>query len=77
MDPYRNAEDVVSEILKLFDLRSGVSLKMRSAMVRAYVDGGLDAMRLYAYWHRGQQYVGTCGQTLDRAETEWIKGVIR
>ena len=37
---------------------------------KGYRAGYLDALRLYAHWKDGTQYVGTCGRTLASAIEE-------
>lgn len=44
----------------------------RSVAIEAYLRGGLDAIRLYAYWKDGAEYVGSCGTTLAKAARDWI-----
>ena len=36
-------------------------------LINAYYDGACGAIRLYAHWKDGVQYVGTCGRTLQNA----------
>ena len=33
----------------------------------AYQKGIIEGLTMYAWWDRGIQYVGTCGQTLEAA----------
>lgn len=37
-----------------------------------YAAGGLAAMRKYAWWKDGQEYVGCGARTLAHAEREWL-----
>jgi len=40
------------------------------AEIRAYYEGKIDGVRLFAWWKDGEQYVGTCGNTLKEAQRE-------
>jgi hypothetical protein len=39
--------------------------------IAAYVQGGLDALKLYAHWKDGVEYVGSCGTTLAKGARDW------
>ena len=51
---------MVSELLLNVPLES-------KELVNAYFDGAAAAIRLYAHWKDGEQYVGTCGRPLKDA----------
>lgn len=40
-----------------------------------YAAGGLAAMRKYAWWKDGQEYVGCGARTLAHAEREWLNEI--
>lgn len=59
------------EMHRSVDQSTGMSLeqfKIHQSM--AYVQGIIAGLEMYAHWHDGVQYVGTCGKTLKDAINE-------
>lgn len=46
-----------------------------SARAEGYIDGYKAALRTYAWWKEGVQYVGSCGTTLEQAWSDIERGV--
>lgn len=51
-----------------------ISVAIRKKLAEARLDGFEAALRLYAYWKDGVQYVGSCGTALKRALADMKKG---
>ena len=49
------------------ELLINIPLDAGPEFVNAYFDGARAAIRLYAHWKDGEQYVGTCGRSLKSA----------
>lgn len=40
---------------------------MNEKEIKAYYQGLIDGIEMFAHWNDGEQYVGTCGMTLKEA----------
>lgn len=52
---------------------NGLSLSMRKARRADYVRGYEDGLACYAWYKNGEQFVGTCGDTLKKAKGQLEK----
>lgn len=58
----------VKSILNSFDeARHSLEAQIQKEIEWAYNQGYTKALRNYAYWKDGKQFVGSCGRTLEEA----------
>lgn len=56
-------------------ISKAIQKKVEVARAEGYIAGYKAALRTYAWWKEGVQYVGTCGRTLKQALTDIERGV--